>query len=154
MLDSHRSWPTKFGRLSFIAQSSSPEHSYQFRAFSSKVNVFYKKAYSTGDVSKVIVVKWWSMVIKKKILRKAFLYNIKTSEDKKERNLNEGKFGIKPSFKKKKTKVLSTRLYRIYVSQIEKLISGIWLLKLKFRVFWRFILLFKKVLLALNDLPE
>ena len=53
------------------------------------------------------------------------LYDIKTSEDKTERNLNEGKFGIKPSFKKKKTKVLSTRRYRIYVSQIEKLISSI-----------------------------
>ena len=64
------------------------------------------------------------MAIKKKKLRKAFLYNIKTSEDKTERNLNERKCGIKPSFKKKKTKVLSTRLYRIYVSQIEKLISG------------------------------
>ena len=51
------------------------------------------------------------MAIKKKKLRKTFLYNIKMSEDKTERNLNEGKFGIKPSFKKKKTKVLSSRLY-------------------------------------------
>ena len=33
------------------------------------------------------------------------------SEDKTERNLNEAKFGRKPSFKKKKTKVLTTRLY-------------------------------------------
>ena len=62
---------------------------------------------------------------KEKIKKRSFLYNIKTSEDKTERNLNEGTFGIKPSFKKKKTKVLSTRRYRIYVSQIEKLISGI-----------------------------
>ena len=30
------------------------------------------------------------------------LYDIKTSEDKTERNLNEGKFGWKPSFKKEK----------------------------------------------------
>ena len=43
------------------------------------------------------------------------------SEDKTERNLNEGK----PSFQKEKTKVFSTRRYRIYVSPIEKLISGI-----------------------------
>ena len=47
------------------------------------------------------------------------------SEDKTEKNLNDGKFGLKPSFKKEKTKVFSTRRYRIYVSQIEKLISGI-----------------------------
>ena len=59
---------------------------------------------------------------KEKIKNSSFLYNIKMSEDKAERNLNEGKFGIKPSFKKKKTKVLSTRRYRIYISQIEKLI--------------------------------
>ena len=42
-------------------------------------------------------------------------------EDKTERNLNEGKFGLKPSFKKEKTKVISIR-FRIHVSQIEKLI--------------------------------
>ena len=59
---------------------------------------------------------------KGKIRKSAFLYNI---GDKTERNLNEGKFGIKPSFKKKKTKVLSIRRYRIYVPQIGKLISGI-----------------------------
>ena len=64
------------------------------------------------------------MAIKKKKLRKA-LYNIKTSEDKTERQLNEGKFEIKPSFKKTKTKMLFTRHYRKYVSQIDKLISGI-----------------------------
>ena len=62
---------------------------------------------------------------KEKIEKSSFLYNVKTSEDKTKRNLNEGKFGIMPSFKKKKTKVLSTRRYRIYMSQIEKLISGI-----------------------------
>ena len=39
---------------------------------------------------------------------KALLNNIKTSEDKTERNLNEGKFVLKLSFKKEKTKVLST----------------------------------------------
>ena len=61
---------------------------------------------------------------KKEKNKKSFLYNIKTSEEKIERNLNKGKFGVKPSFKKKKAKVLSTRLYRIYVSEIEKLISG------------------------------
>ena len=151
--------PTDLGQQNLVASASSPK----VRRRSIPTNFAHsvlkstsstKRLISTGDISKVIVVKWWSMVIKKKKLRKAFLCNIKTSEDKTERNLNEGKFGIKPSFKKKKTKVLSTRLYRIYVSQIEKLISGIWLLKLKFRVFWRFILLFKKVLLALNDLPE
>ena len=42
-------------------------------------------------------------------------------EDKTERNLNEGKFGLKPSFKKEKTKVISIR-FRIHVSQTEKLI--------------------------------
>ena len=55
----------------------------------------------------------------------SLLYNVKTSEEKTERNLNEGKFGLKPSFKKEKTKVLSTRRYRIHVSQIEKLILSI-----------------------------
>ena len=39
---------------------------------------------------------------------KALLNNIKTSEDKTERNLNEGKFVLKLSFKKEKTKVRST----------------------------------------------
>ena len=48
------------------------------------------------------------MAIKKKKGRKALLYNIKTSEDKTERNLNKGKFALKPSFKKEKTKVFST----------------------------------------------
>ena len=48
------------------------------------------------------------MAIKKKKIRQAVLYNIKTSEDKTERILNEGKFVLKPSFKKEKTKVLST----------------------------------------------
>ena len=66
------------------------------------------------------------MAIKKKKIRKALkalLSNIKISEDKTERNLNEGKFVLKPTFKKKKkTKLRSTRRYRIYVSQIEKLI--------------------------------
>ena len=62
------------------------------------------------------------MVIKKRILRKVFLHNnIKTSEDKPERNLNKGKFGLNISFKKKKTKVLLTRSYRTYVSQISML---------------------------------
>ena len=65
------------------------------------------------------------------------------SEDKRERNLNEGKFVLKPSLKKEKTKVLSTSRYGIYVSQIEKLIRGIWLLKRKVQVFCRFTLLFK-----------
>ena len=71
------------------------------------------------------------------------LNNIKTSEDKRERNLNEGKFVLKPPFKKEKTKVLSTSRYGICVSQIEKLIRGIWLLKRKVQVFCRFTLLFK-----------
>ena len=57
--------------------------------------------------------------------KSSLLCNVKTSEEKTERNLNEGKFGLKPSFKKEKTKVLSIRRYRIFVSQIEKLISGI-----------------------------
>ena len=60
-----------------------------------------------------------------KIKKRYFLYNIKTTEDKTKRNLNEGKFGLKPSFKKENTKVLSNRRYKIYVSRIEKLISGI-----------------------------
>ena len=37
------SWATKFGRLRFIAQSSSPEHSHHLRTFSSKLIVFYKR---------------------------------------------------------------------------------------------------------------
>ena len=65
------------------------------------------------------------MAIKKKKIRKALLYIIKTSKYKTERSLYVGKFGLKPYFKKEKTKVLSTRRYRIYVSQIEKLISVI-----------------------------
>ena len=91
---------------------------------------------------------------KEKIKKIFFSYNIKTSEDKTERNLNEGRFGIKPILKKKKTNVLSTRRYTIYLSQIETLISDIWLLKLKFCIFCRFILLYKKVLLAINNLPQ
>ena len=62
---------------------------------------------------------------KEKIKKRLLSYNTETSEDKTERNLNEGRFGIKPSFKKKKTKVLSNRRCRIYVSLTEKLISGI-----------------------------
>ena len=43
------------------------------------------------------------MAIKKKKFKKSsLLYNIKTSEDKTERNLNKGKSGLKPSFKKEK----------------------------------------------------
>ena len=57
--------------------------------------------------------------------KSSLLYNIKTSEYKAERNLNEGKFGLKPSFKKEKTMVFSTRQSIINVSQIETLISGI-----------------------------
>ena len=57
---------------------------------------------------------------KEKIKKSSLLYNVKTSEDKKERNLNEGKVGLKPSFKREKTKMLSTRRYRIYMSQKEK----------------------------------
>ena len=87
------------------------------------------------------------MAIKKKKIRQAVLYNIKTSEDKTERILNEGKFVLKHSFKKEKTKVLSTEY-------TEMLISGIWLLKLKVLVFCKLILLFLKVLLAIKDLPE
>ena len=70
----------------------------------------------------IVVVKHGHKKEKNKIFLKALLNNIKTSEDKTERNLNEGNFVLKPSFKKEKTKVLSTRCYRIYVSQIEKLI--------------------------------
>ena len=45
------------------------------------------------------------MAIKKKKFKKSsLLYNIKTSEDKTERNLNKGKSGLKPSFKKEKKK--------------------------------------------------
>ena len=55
----------------------------------------------------------------------SLLYNITTSEDKTERNLIEGKFLLKPSFKKEKTNLLSTRRYRIIMSQIDKLILGI-----------------------------
>ena len=62
---------------------------------------------------------------KKKIRKSTCLDNVKTSEYKTDRNLNEGKFGLKPSFKKEETKVLSSRRYRIYQSQMEKPISGI-----------------------------
>ena len=55
----------------------------------------------------------------------SLLYNITTSEDKTERNLIEGKFLLKPSFKNEKTNLLSTRRYRIFMSQIDKLILGI-----------------------------
>ena len=58
------------------------------------------------------------MAIKKKKLRKALFYIMLKWLKTKQRNLNEGKFGLKPSFKKEKTKVLSTRRYKIYVSQI------------------------------------
>ena len=60
-----------------------------------------------------------------KIKKNSLLYNITTPEDKAERNLNGGKFELKPFFKNEKTKVLSTRQYRIHVSQIEKLVSSI-----------------------------
>ena len=43
------------------------------------------------------------------------------SEGKTEQNLNEGRFGLKTSFKKEETKVLPTVRYRIYVSQISML---------------------------------
>ena len=56
---------------------------------------------------------------KEKIKKSSLLYNIKTSEFKTERNLNKVKSGLKTSFKKEKTKVLSIRRYRLYVSQIE-----------------------------------
>ena len=62
---------------------------------------------------------------KEKVKKSSLLYYVKTSEDETERNLNEGKFGLKPSSKKEKTNVLSTRRYTIYMSQIEKLISAI-----------------------------
>ena len=62
---------------------------------------------------------------KEKIKKSSLLYNNKTFENKTERNLHKGKFGVKPSFRKEETKVLYTRHYTIYVSQIEKLISGI-----------------------------
>ena len=38
---------------------------------------------------------------KEKITKMSFLYNIKNSEDKTERNINKEKFEINPSFKKK-----------------------------------------------------
>ena len=41
---------------------------------------------------------------KEKIKKSSLLYNIKNSEDKTERNLNEGKSGLKASFKKEKKK--------------------------------------------------
>ena len=62
---------------------------------------------------------------KRKNEKSSLLYNIKTSEGKTERNLNERRFGLNPSFKKEKTKVFSTRPSTINVSQIETLISGI-----------------------------
>ena len=58
------------------------------------------------------------MAIKKKKIRQAVLYNIKTSEDKTERILNEGKFVLKPSFKKEKTKVLSTEYTEMLISGV------------------------------------
>ena len=53
---------------------------------------------------------------KEKIKKSSLSYNIKTSEDKTKINLNEGKFGLKPFFKKQETNVLSTRRYRIYLA--------------------------------------
>ena len=92
------------------------------------------------------------MAIKKKKFKKSsLLYNIKTSEDKTERNLNKGKSGLKPSFKKEKKKRENEGASH---QTLQKLISGIRLLKPKFQVFCRFILLFTKVLLTTKELPE
>ena len=109
------SWVTKFGHLKFITQSLLPKHSHHLRAFGCKLIIFYKKVLLVFVILiKVIAVNLWSMAIK---TEKSYIIW---------RNLNEGNFGLKPSFKKEKTKVLSTRHYRIYVSQTEKLTSGVW----------------------------
>ena len=65
------------------------------------------------------------MTIKDKKNKTGSLLYITTSEDKTERNLNEGKFLLKPSLKKEKTNLLSTRRYRIFMPQIGKLILGV-----------------------------
>ena len=52
---------------------------------------------------------------KEKVKKSSLLYNVKTSEDKTERNLNEGKFGLKPSFKKEKTGAFHQTLQNMHV---------------------------------------
>ena len=59
------------------------------------------------------------MVIKKiKNKKSSLLYNNKTSENKTETNLLEGKFELKPSFKKAKTKVLPTIIHKNMLQNI------------------------------------
>ena len=49
------SWAMKFGRLRFIAQSSSPEHSHNLRTFCSKLIVFYKKVLLVLVILQILV---------------------------------------------------------------------------------------------------
>ena len=91
------------------------------------------------------------MVIKNKNLRKALSYNVKTSEYKTERNLNEEKFGLKPCFKEEKIKVLSTRLY---VSQIHVSFQVRDYSNLNCEYFADLYCNLKKLLFAIKYLPE
>ena len=60
------------------------------------------------------------MAIKKTKNKKSFfIYNIKTLDDKRERHLKEGKFGLKASFKKKKKSAFYQTLQIIRISERE-----------------------------------
>ena len=83
MLGSHRGDDIhRLGRLNLVASDSSPKVRHQSIPFTFAHSVLYstpstKRLYiSIGDISKVIVVKWWSMAIKKKKLRKCFFHTI------------------------------------------------------------------------------
>ena len=116
MLGSHHSDDFhRLGRRNLVAWDSSPKVRCQSIPTTCAHSVLNsssstKRFIRIGDISKVIIVVVKHGHKKEKIRKalKALLNNIKTSEDKTERNLNEGKFVLKLSFKKEKTKVLST----------------------------------------------
>ena len=83
MLGSHRGDDIhRLGQRNLVASDSSPKVRRQSipTTFAHSVlnsSSSTKRLYiSTGDISKVIVVRWWSMAIKKKKLRKDFFHII------------------------------------------------------------------------------
>ena len=64
------------------------------------------------------------MAIKKKKIRKALFYIILRHLKTKVWNLNEGKFGLKSTFKKENKGVFHQTVKNILVSEREKLMSG------------------------------
>ena len=81
------------------------------------------------------------MAIKKKKIRKALFYIILRHLKTKVWNLNEGKFGLKSTFKKENKGVFHQTVKNILVSEREAHVRFC-----RFAVFCRFILLCKKVL--------